>query len=300
MKTSNRYHKELIWIDLVNPDYAAIDELAIAHKLSPRVVEDLRSPIPRSRIESTENYLYLVFHFPESETINGKTRFIDKELDFILTKDHFITVRYCDINLLYLFEKSIEHKANEDFSVGDMFYSLMHMTYRHIEKNLDRLSLSITAVEHELYHGNEEKVIPKISQIKREMLSLDKALNSHGRILSELAQQCHELLGSDFCQNITWLEREYNEIKVTHSHLREILDNLRATGDSLVSAKGFLVTRILAAITMIIFPITISLQLITNGMRNISHSPFMIAFLFLIGISLSVCVFIYFRKKTWL
>ena len=86
--------KGTTWVSMVRPGERDIQELHRRFpQIHPLVLEDINSPTIRpSHVESFDDHLYVVFHFPNFIEEAKKT--VLDEIDFILTKDALITVQY--------------------------------------------------------------------------------------------------------------------------------------------------------------------------------------------------------------
>ena len=57
------------WLDIVEPDPAAIDWLAEQFRFHPLTIEDLRSPNERGKLETYDSYLFLIAHAVDVENV---------------------------------------------------------------------------------------------------------------------------------------------------------------------------------------------------------------------------------------
>ncbi|HUS16569.1 MAG TPA: CorA family divalent cation transporter, partial [Chloroflexia bacterium] len=71
MPVGSAHHKDCpgFWLDIVEPDDAAISWLAEHFHFHPLTIEDLRSPNERGKIELYESYLFLIAHSVEVEGV---------------------------------------------------------------------------------------------------------------------------------------------------------------------------------------------------------------------------------------
>ncbi len=62
------------WLDIVEPDPAAIDWLAAQFHFHPLTIEDLKSPNERGKLETYDSYLFLIAHAVDVEDVPPATR----------------------------------------------------------------------------------------------------------------------------------------------------------------------------------------------------------------------------------
>ena len=88
--------KDNTWISIVRPTEDDISELSGRFPtIHPLVLEDLRTPTIRPRVENYDHHLYMVLHF--FAFVPGAEKSISHEVDFILMPNALITVQYDDI-----------------------------------------------------------------------------------------------------------------------------------------------------------------------------------------------------------
>ncbi len=95
------------WIDVPRPAQKDLDWLQKKFHIHPVILEELRGPSARSRVEAYDNYLYLIYYFPVYDPKEETSR--RTEIDFLITKDTVVTVHYEHLDALL----EIKDKAQE-------------------------------------------------------------------------------------------------------------------------------------------------------------------------------------------
>lgn len=95
-------HRGVTWIDLERPTRDEVMLLMKEYSLDPNVAEELLLPSPKTRMETRDTYLYLIFHFP---SFKHSHRRHDQEIDIVLGKKFIITTRYDIVDPLHKFSK---------------------------------------------------------------------------------------------------------------------------------------------------------------------------------------------------
>ena len=72
------------WIDIENPRPEDLKWLRETYRFHPLIIDELKGPSARARIESHKAYLYFIYYFPvydQSEKVSRRS-----EIDFLITK----------------------------------------------------------------------------------------------------------------------------------------------------------------------------------------------------------------------
>jgi magnesium transporter len=85
-------NKRVQWIDVQKPSGKDIVWLQEKFNLHPIIIDELRGPSARARVEAHDGYLYFVYYFPLYDKKDEAS--VRTEIDFIITKDAVATVHY--------------------------------------------------------------------------------------------------------------------------------------------------------------------------------------------------------------
>ncbi len=296
----------LQWVDVESPKEDEVRALMSEFSLHPDTANDLLSPTRRPFVESRENYLYLVLHFPalkHTHTYNND----DQEIDFVIGKDFIITNRYETIDPLHKFSKvfevgSILEKGTTSEHAGYIFFTMVRKMYKSIEHELSSIRDDIERIEESIFSGNEKEMVVELSVVGRNLLNLRQSLATHRDILASLKDVSNTFFGQDFSRPIDIILNDYYRIFrhiETHS---EWLKELRDTNNSLLSTKQNEIMKVLTIMAFVTFPL--SLISSTFGM-NTENLPIVGSphdfWIIISGMAiLSASFFVFFWYKKWL
>ena len=150
------------WIDVVNRKAADVGWLEQKFGLHPVIVEELRAPSARARVEAYKDYLYFIYYFPLYDTKDEAS--VRSEIDFIVTKNTVATVHYEPLK-----------KTLENFSVKDetdsleLLYHLLEHLITFEERQLRHIREKVEKVGREIFQGKEKELLERITYLKRDI-----------------------------------------------------------------------------------------------------------------------------------
>jgi magnesium transporter len=166
------------WIDLVDPDGAAI-EAAVTVRLLPMDVQRLARPMrvdrpPRPRLAAHGNYVFGVLVLPTADDDGNVTC---HEIDVVATLDRLVTIRKtppsfpaCDISELVA-------TANRDgLPVGMCLYELVDEIAERFLVVVDRFDDEIDDLEDNVGTWTSEDIRRRIADIRHEILEVRRVL----------------------------------------------------------------------------------------------------------------------------
>ncbi|HEB01448.1 MAG TPA: hypothetical protein ENI16_00430, partial [Candidatus Portnoybacteria bacterium] len=268
-------------------------------------------PIKRPKVETYEDYLFVVLHFPVFIKKTGRTS--SGELDILITKDTLITShRGVFPQLKKFFEDCHLHsQTRKQFMNQTTSHLLYHLLDRMIDSRLpmlDQIAEKIDQIEDQVFKGEEREMVSEISMIKRDILHFRKAIKPQRAVLENLSRGFLEVFPhfKEF-RNLKFLVIEVigSEIEVWNvlENHKETIEAIEKTNDALLSYKISDIVKILTVISFITFPLGVIAGIFgMNVFRNVEfvNSPY--AFWIIIGAMLlaAVIMFIFFKKKKWL
>jgi len=298
--------KNLTWIDITDPSHSDIDYLR-SLDFHPVVLNELKYPTLRPKVEQYDNYLYMVLHFPIYHPKEKTSK--SMEVDFLITKYALITVRYGKIQPLQEFWKKCENGNTEpDFynSSASLLYYMIQELNKFSFRQMDHITEKVEKLEKEIFGTrrpqNEEKLVQDISVVRRDVLDFRRTIKPQDTILNSL-----RIRGVEFFGRIT--EPYFNDIIGDHMRVweqldshKETIESLQQANDSMVSNRTNRIMKIITLFAVIVFPLTLLAALF--GMNThfmpivgMKHDFWIILGIMVVG---TILMLILFKKKRWL
>lgn len=258
-------YKNITWIDLESPTKEDIATIAEQHNIHSLVANELSGPSARSRVDSYEDYIYLILHFPPCAVCYGPNEHANldiDEIDFVIGKDFIITTHYKPVPQLEELSKILEayfgpEKGKKEAHAGYLFFYIMRTMYQHLDEGLEYINRQLLDIERRVFAGEERAMVSQLSEINRSLIDFRWALKSHKEILASLELVAREFFGPSFNFQLRAIAGEYERIWNMLESNRETFSDIRQTNESLLSIKTNETMRVLTATAFIFFPLTL-------------------------------------------
>lgn len=296
--------KNVTWIDLVAPTPEEVRSLMHEFGFNPLIGQELLSVSVKSKVERYDGVLYAALHFP---LLRGtKIKRVTQEVDIIIGKEYLITTRYENITPLSSFAKAFEADlvlglAGQRIHGGHLFAAILRNLYRALFLECDAVKNKLTEIEENLFDGDEMSLVVELSQIGRTIYDFRQALLPHQEMLKSFEAPLARMFGQEYSYYMRSITAEYERVMSETDALRDSMQELRETNNSMLSAKQNEVMKNVSVLAFVFVPISIIMGLYQ---MNLPHTPFagQIDFWAILSVivAVTIALFIYFKKKGWL
>ncbi|MEI7777524.1 MAG: magnesium transporter CorA family protein [bacterium] len=304
----NKYKfRKLTWIDVESPTPEEIRKLVDEHGIAPLVAEELLVPNMKPKVDVYPNHLYLILRFPSLKKNDGIDPEDSQEIDFVIGKNFIITAHYDHIEQLSLFSKMFEVNSILDRSpIGDhagfIFYYMIKNIYHHLLEDLEYARSTLLSAEKKVFHGEEKQMVFKLSEINRDILFFKEALNLHLEVLTSFENAGKKFFGEEFDYYLRDIIGEFYKVQNATQNIKDFLEELRRTNDSLLSTKQNEVMKTFTIIAFIFLPLSFIASIFS---MRLSYTPLQDSpngFYQVISImaAVGILTFALFKWKKWL
>ncbi len=299
--------KNLTWIDILNPEVKDIEYLRESFNFHPLILHELTVPTLRPKVENYDHYLYMVLHFPIYEEREKTSK--SMEIDFLITKDTLITVRYGKIQPLQEFWKRCEAKEIDPHygeSVVSLLYCMIGELNNFSLRQLDHITEKIDALEKEIFLTknikNEEKIVEKISIIRRDILDFRRTIKPQNMILESLKIKGIEFFGKNSEPYFADIIGDHMRIWNLLENNKETIESLQGANDSLLSNRTNRIMKIITLFAVIVFPLTLLAGIFSMNTSYIPIVGMKNDFWIILGIMVAgtISMLVIFKVKKWL
>lgn len=290
------------WTDLNSPTKEELDSLVLAQNMDPLIAKDLLAPTPKQYAKEFGEAIYAVIHIPSFRHSHSQS--FEQEIDLIITKNSLITARYDSIDAIHHFGKQIEVEQilNKDRANSHMLFGLMKEIYKFLGDEIEYMKDWMKEIEKNIFEGHEKDMVFSISQANRNILSFRRTIGPHRAVWSKLLEISKESFGEKFYKDTKTLLEELDRLDIDIKNIYDMLDELRATNDSILSTKQNEVMKIFTILAFVTLPLSLISSLF--GM-NASSMPLVenpYGFWMVLGIMIftGLAMFSFFKYKKWI
>lgn len=251
---------DITWIDVDKPTREDINLLGEEFSLHPILRDDLLTASLRQKVDSYENCIYLILHFPVP---HHERAHAVHEVDFIVGKNFLITTRYDALDPLHYFAKAFEvnailEKNPPNEHAGFILFFMLRKLYESTSIALSLIGERIGHAEEKIFSGHEYHMVKELSLIQRDVLLYHRALRNHRSMLNSFANESVAFFGEDYRHWAHELSTEYLKVEEKLEDRKEMLVALRGTNDSLLAGKTSTAMRSLTTLSLPVFVATLT------------------------------------------
>lgn len=294
------------WVFLSKNTVREIDYLRQNFKFHPLDLDDCLSPAQRPKLDEYERYLFLVMTFPYYD--REQREILASEVNFFIGPDYLVTVTDGKLlPLLKLFDQcqTSDSFRNKYLGVNPIFLfsEILNKLQLNLYPIMDHISEDINQVQKTIFSGYEKKMVKEILIIKRNIINFRKIVQAHKNVVRKLISKKDKFfIPSSLMVYLANNLEQSKDIWDTLESLKENVEALHDTNESLISFRLNDIIKILTIISVILLPanlIAVTFGMKTAGVPFTNH-PY--GFWVVAGLMAAVMISLvaYFKKKDWL
>ncbi|MEK7114741.1 MAG: CorA family divalent cation transporter [Patescibacteria group bacterium] len=251
---------KVIWLDFLNPDSKNIEEIKKIHDFHPIILSELVTPSSYAKAEMYDSYIFFSYHIPG---YNQSTKTSHKdELDFLITKDHVITVHYKNLEFLNEFVNEI--KQNEEFenlvlgeNTGKFVYHLLQKINNFCQRQLAHIETDLEFINKNIFTNKEHLMLREISYAKRNILNYSLIIQPQEILLSSFKEAGLLFWGQPMKIYFFDLIADHNRIIRQIENYRSTIESLEETNSQLFNSKTTAVMQRFTVLAFLTFPLAL-------------------------------------------
>jgi magnesium transporter len=294
----------LRWIHIEEPRLAHREWLEKRFDFHPLDFEDVYSRNQRPKLDSYDDYIFIVLQFPVFEKSTG--RLLSAELDIFVGPDYLITLPETPLPpLSAMFDrlKSREDLREQNFSKGSGY-----LLYRIVDANVDaafpmlrKMGNKLDRLEDDIFEGRSSEIVRELSNAKQEIINFRKIVRPQRAVLRDLERTKQRYLAEELEIYFDDISDAAERIWDTLENYKEVVEALESTNESVLSHRLNDSFRILTAASVILLPLTLIASI--YGM-NVpvpgENEPFSFWVVVLLMAAMLMVLVILFRRRGWL
>lgn len=291
------------WIDIVKPTEKDLEWLKKKYHFHPVILEELKEPSARPRVEGYDNYLYFIYQFPVFDEIEMVSR--RNEIDILVTKRDVITVHYEGLQALEEAKRSFSRPSVRK----EAFRSQMHLTYFILKKliefsqrQLDHIDEKVEAVAKKLFKNHEKEVLREISYLKRDLSEYRIIVRSQEHFIKSLLEAGVKFWGTESRVYLHDVLGDYIKLANQLEDYRQAVSDFEDTNNQLMNIKTTEVAKTFTILSFMTFPFVLLAAIFSMNTRDTPLVSEAHGFWIILAIMASgmLGMFTFFKKKGWL
>ncbi|MBU1130550.1 magnesium/cobalt transporter CorA [Patescibacteria group bacterium] len=294
------------WLHFVKPSGKQLENLKLEYKFHPLDIEDCISPAQRPKLDEYENYLFLILTFPYYDAANREIQ--ASEVNFFIGPDYLITVTDGRLTpLLKFFEQCQINDIYRGKFMNDaptyLLYEIINRLQLYCYPMLDHVAEDINDIQKIIFGGYEKKMVKEILIIKRNIVNLRKIMQAHKNVIRKLLTKKEKyFIPRTIAIYFNNTLEQTKDIWDILESLKENIDALHNTNESLISFRLNDIMKILTIITVILLPVNLVASIfgMNTPIMPLVNRPH--GFWIILGLmaALIVVLITFFKKKKFL
>jgi magnesium transporter len=294
----------LRWIHIEDPRLVHREWLEEHFDFHPLDFEDVYSRNQRPKLDTYDDYVFIVLQFPIFEKSSG--RLLSAELDLFVGPDYLITLPDAPLPpLSAMFERlgTREDLREQTFSKGSGY-----LLYKIVDTNVDasfpmlrKMGNKLDRLEDDIFEGRSSEIVRDLSNAKQEIINFRKIVRPQRAVLRDLERTKARYLAEELEVYFDDISDAAERIWDTLENYKEVVEALESTNESVLSHRLNDSFRILTAASVILLPLTLIASIYGMNVpvpgENEPYSFWLV--IAVMGLMLAGLVLI-FRRRGWL
>ncbi len=304
IKASLDNKKNLVFIDILDPEANEIDFLLDTMQFHPITVEEVILPQQHSKIEFFDEYVFLTFHsIIWDEKKNIRNSVVTKEIDIYIGKNYIITVHEDPITSIKGTMDRLK-ASPADFAKGIdyILYIFLDKLVDNYFPILDKLNQLLESLDDEIINAKNGHTMEKILAYKREILFFRKIIVPQRSCLSQLIVTNSVFIKT---KSLVYFRDIYQHVLIVADMIesfRELINTSVEVHVSMVSNRLNEIMKTLTIVATFAMPLTLIASFYGMNIKAPEFEWGRHGYYFVIGIMLltSFVMYMFFKKKKYL
>jgi magnesium transporter len=294
----------LRWVHIEEPRLAHREWLEEHFDFHPLDFEDVYSRNQRPKLDSYDDYIFIVLHFPYFEKASG--RLLSAELDLFIGPDYLVTLPDSPLpplNAMFDRLRNREELREQNFSKGSGY-----LLYKIVDTNVDasfpmlrKMGNKLDRLEDDIFEGRSSEIVRDISNAKQEIINFRKIVRPQRAVLRDLERTKQRYLAEELEIYFDDISDAAERIWDTLENYKEVVEALESTNESVLSHRLNDSFRVLTAASVILLPLTLIASIFGMNVHFPGEGE-AVTFFAILGLmgAVLVALVVVFRRRGWL
>jgi len=291
-----------VWVDVRKPAPSDMRFLEKHFSFHPLAIEDCLAAIQRPKIDTYDNYIFIVLH--AAILAAHKDKATSLELDSFVGENYVVTVHLKSIDsVTSTWDRCLKNKGIMSRGAAYLFYCIADALVDNYFPILEKLDKEIQKTEDIIFKDPNHRVLNKIFDLKENVLILRRILGPQRETMNFIARGSYQPI---IPGSLSIYFRDVSDL------LARINDNLDTYRDLLTSAvDGYMsatsnrlneIMKVLTIIATIMMPLTLITGIYGMNFHFMPELQWQYGYFTVMGIMLVIAMgmLLFFKKKKWL
>jgi magnesium transporter len=248
------------WLNIERPREADRDWLEREFGFHPLAIEDVASRNQRPKLDTYDDYLFIVLHFAVFD--KPTERLLSAELDLFVGPDFLITLPDQILPpLAAMFER---YREREEVREGVFSKGTGYLLYKIVDTCVDasfpmlrRMGDKLDRLEDDIFEGRSAKIVQDISNVKQEIINFRRVVRPMRAVLRDLERTKQRYLAEDLDIYFDDITDAAERIWDVLENYKEVVEALEDSNESVLSHRLNQSIRVLTAFSVAMLPLTL-------------------------------------------
>lgn len=296
----------LKWIDIIKPTNNEIKMLEDIYDFHELLLEDCMTEHQRSKIDSYEDYSFIVLHLPRYR--KELCRLDSEEIDIFIGHDYLVTLHEGELKpLVDLAQKcqAKEESRKEYMDEGSalLLYGITKSLFDYCFPMIDKIGNNVNEINRKVFATRSKTMLETISRTKMEIINYRSVIKPLRPVIVTLEKVIKKYLPKDMDIYFDDITDKIEKIWDMLENYKEVIESADSTFASLTNHTMNGLMRTFTIIQVAILPMTLVSGLFSMNVQGIPMHEYSMAFWIVFGMIFIPTVFIgmilLFNKDKW-
>lgn len=279
----------LKWVDIIRPTDREIKMLEDMYDFHELLLEDCMTEHQRSKIDSYEDYSFIVLHLPRYK--KELLRLDSEEIDIFIGRDYLVTLHEGELKpLMELTQKcqSSEELKKEYMEQGSalLLYEITKALFDYCFPMLDKIGNAVNEINRQVFSDRSKTMLETISRTKMQIINFRSVIKPLRPVILTLEKVIKKYLPEDMDIYFDDITDKTEKIWDMLENYKEVIESADSTFSTLTNHTINGLMRIFTIIQVAILPMTLVSGLFSMNVKGIPMNDYPLAFWVVFGMIL--------------
>ena len=296
----------LKWIDIIRPTNKEIKMLEDTYEFHELLLEDCMTEHQRSKIDSYEDYSFIVLHLPRYR--KELFRLDSEEIDIFIGPDYLVTLHEGELKPLVDLARKCqanEEARKEYMEEGSalLLYAITKSLFDYCFPMLDKIGNNVNEINRQVFATRSKSMLETISRTKMEIINYRSVIKPLRPVIINLEKEIKKYLPKDMDIYFDDITDKIEKIWDMLENYKEVIESADNTFASLTNHTMNGLMRTFTIIQVAILPMTLVSGLFSMNVQGIPMHNYEFAFWIVFGMIFipTICIgmMLLLKKDKW-